>query len=222
MIFGRPEVVDIKSLFLYFLHIMGKLRAIWRHEVRQANQISRVLIQDQKVKLNWRVLLLPLFLLDVIHYKYRLRVLRKNLLFTRQLAFEATRNITNGQERGWQIRRIEIKTRDTLDKDKKGHYTEKIRRKQLNEIEPLITHYLELINTGKSRYPEMIKAVYPAKGNYLNFISNLQKLEEEVIQAAITTTRKGTKKERRVWFEKVKTITKDARMTEADRLYAEQ
>ena len=127
------------------------------------------------VEFDGRVLLLPFFLLDVIHYRYRLRVLRKNLLFTRQLAFEAARNITNGQEQGWQIRRIEIKTQDTLDKNKKDHYTEKIRRKQLNEIELLITHYLELINTGKSRYPEMIKGVYPSKGNYLTFLSNIRK-----------------------------------------------
>jgi hypothetical protein len=67
----------------------------------------------------------------------------------------------------------------------------------------------------------MIKTVYPSKGNYLTFMSNLQKLEEEVIQAAITTTRKGTKKERRKWFDKVKATTKDARMAEADRLYAD-
>ncbi len=200
---------------------MGNLRAIWKHEVLQTKQICRILIEDQKVKLDWKALLLPLYLLDVFHYRHRLRTLRKNLLFTKRLAFEAAKNITSGQEQGWQIRRIEIKTQDTLDKDKKGHYTEKIRRKQLNEIEPLITHYLELINTGKSRYPEMIKTVYPSRGNYLTFMSNLQKLEEEVIQAAITTTRKGTKKERRKWFDKVRATTKDARTAEADRLYAE-
>ena len=200
---------------------MGNLRAIWKHEVLQTKQICRILIEDQKVKLDWKALLLPLYLLDVFHYRHRLRTLRKNLLFTKRLAFEAAKNITSGQEQGWQIRRIEIKTQDTLDKDKKGHYTEKIRRKQLNEIEPLITHYLELINTGKSRYPEMIKTVYPSRGNYLTFMSNLQKLEEEVIQAAIATTRKGTKKERRKWFDKVRATTKDARTAEADRLYAE-
>jgi hypothetical protein len=199
---------------------MGNLRAIWKHEVRQTKQICRILIEDQKVKLDWKAVLLPLYLLDVFHYRHRLRTLRKNLLFTKRLAFEAAKNITNGQEQGWQFRRIEIKTQDMLDKDKKGLYTEKIRRKQLNEIEPLITHYLELINTGKSRYREMIKTVYPSRGNFLTFTSKLQKLEEEVIQAAITTTRKGTKKERRKWFDKVRATTKDARTAEADRLYS--
>ena len=47
----------------------------------------------------------------------------------------------------------------------------------------------------------------------------LQKAEEEVIQAAITTMRKGTKKDRRQWFQKVKETTKQMRVTEADEIY---
>ena len=200
---------------------MRNARAIWRHEVNETNQISRLLIQDQKVKLNWRVVLLPLFLMDIVHYRYRLWVLRKNILYTRKLAFEAAQNIISGQDQGWQVRRIEIKTREALDRDKSGQYTEKVRRKQLSEIDLLITHYTDLINSGKLRYPQMIKAVYPARGKYLSFLNNLRKLEEEVIQAAVSTTRKGTKKERRMWFDKVKSITRDVRVAEAERLYSE-
>ena len=200
---------------------MANTQAIWRHEVREANRISRILIDDQTVKFNWRVVLLPLFLMDVIHYRYRLRVLRKNLLYTRRLAYDAAQNIIDGQEEGWQIRRIEIKTQEALDRDKSGQYTEKIRRKQLSEIAPLITHYVDLINSGKSTYPEMLKAVYPSKGKYMNFLNKLRVLEEDVIQAAVATTRKGTKKERRLWFDKVKAVTRDARKAESDRLYGE-
>ena len=201
---------------------MANSRAIWRHEKREANQISRNLIQDQAVEIDWRIILLPLFLMNIIHYRHRLRVLRKNLLYTRRLAFDAAQNIIKGEERGWQVRRIEIKTQEALDRDKSGQYTEKIRRKQLGEIEPLITHYVDLINTDKSNFPEMIKALYPSRSQYLNFLNSIHKLEEEVIQAAIATTRKGTKKERRVWFDKVKAVTQDVRMSDVDRIYAEQ
>jgi len=45
--------------------------------------------------------------------------------------------------------------------------------------------------------------------------------EEEVIQAAIATLRKGTKKERRLWFDKVRAATKKTKMKEADRIYDE-
>ena len=201
---------------------MANTRAIWRHEKREANEISRILIQNRAVKFSWRVVLVPLFLMDIIHYRHRLRVLRKNILYTRRLAFDAAQNIIEGEERGWQVRRIEIKTREALDRDKSGQYTEKIRRKQLGEIEPLITHYVDLINTGKSAYPEMIKALYPFRSQYLNFLNRIRKLEEEVIQASITTTRKGTKKERRQWFDRVRAVTRDARMSDIDSIYEEQ
>jgi hypothetical protein len=78
------------------------------------------------------------------------------------------------------------------------------------------------MNTDQSKYAEIVKAIYPSKGNYLSFLNKLQKLEEEVIQAAITTMRKGTKKERREWFDKVRATTKKVRVAELDKIYAEQ
>ena len=45
-------------------------------------------------------------------------------------------------------------------------------------------------------------------------------LEEDVIQAAITSMRKGTKTDRRRWFEKVKATTKGVRVAEANQIYA--
>jgi hypothetical protein len=201
--------------------MMKNFRAIWKHEVRQINAIARPLVEAQKVKLSWRILIPPLLIKDYIHYRNRLRVLRKNLIFTRQLAFDVAKNIFDGKERAWEKRRIEIKTQEILDKEKKGYYTDKIRRKQFNEIELLIDYYLELMNTDQSKYAEIVKAIYPSKGNYLSFLNKLQKLEEEVIQAAITTMRKGTKKERREWFDKVRATTKKVRMAELDKIYTE-
>jgi hypothetical protein len=200
---------------------MKSFRAIWKHEVRQVNATANSLVEAQKVKLNWRVLIPPLVIKDYIRYRNRLRVLRKNLIFTKQLAFDVAKNIHDGKERAWELRRIEIKTQEILDKEKKGYYTDKIRRKQFNEIELLIDYYLELMQTDQKRYAEMIKAIYPSKGNYLSFLNKLQKLEEEVIQAAITTMRKGSKKERREWFEKVRATTKKVRIAELDQIYAE-
>jgi len=49
----------------------------------------------------------------------------------------------------------------------------------------------------------------------------MQKTEEEVIQAAIGTVRQGSKKERRLWYDKVRRMTKKFRMEEADRIYEE-
>lgn len=198
---------------------MKNYRAIWKHEVRQADQIVKILLDHQKVPVNWRIILLPVFLYDLFKYSNNLRFTRKNILYTKRLAFEAAKNIDQGKDPAWEFRQIEIKTKDVLNKEKKGFYTEKIRRRQLPEIEYLIKHYQALFKSQHATYPAIIKALFPAKGQYLAYVTSLQKLEEDVIQAAITTMRKGTKTDRRRWFQKVKETTKQIRQAEADKIY---
>ena len=198
---------------------MKLYRAIEKYESRQNDKIAKKLIDDKKIKFGWRTIVFPLFIYDYIRYFNRLRVLRKNLFFTKQLALGTAQNIYQGKERAWETRLLEIKTKEILDKEKKGFYTEKIRNKQLNEIELLVDHYIDLLNSNQSSYEDAIKAKYSSKGSYLEFLNKLQKVEAEVIQAAIVTMRKGTKKERRQWFEKVKQVTRKNRIQEADKIY---
>ena len=198
---------------------MKNFRTIWNHEVRQADRIVKMLLEDKRVAVDWKIILLPVFLYKVYQYRKNLRFTRKNIIFTKQLAFDAAKNIFQGKEQAWEFRKIEIKTQEILNREKKGFYTEKIRRKQLSEIELLIKYYLNLFESKQSKYPEIIKERYPAKGNYQTFLSTLHKAEEDVIQAAITTMRKGTKKDRRQWFQKVKETTKNVRMAEAEQIY---
>jgi hypothetical protein len=200
---------------------MKSVNAIKNYESRQTRQIAGALIDRPTSKFNWRIIVFPLFLYDVIRYRRRLQVLRKNLFFTKKFALEAADNIHQGRERAWEMRKIEIQTREVLDKEKKGFYTDKIRNRQLREIEFLIDHYLELLGTNQSGYKNALKATYTAKGSFLAFLNRLQKIEEEVIQAAIATMRKGTKKDRRLWFDQVRAATKKARMAAADRIYGE-
>ena len=199
---------------------MKNFRAIWKHEVAQAGQIAKILLDNKKVTADWKLILLPLFLYKVYQYRKDLGFTRKNFLFTKQLAYAAAKNIYQGKEQAWEFRRIEIQTKEILDKEKKGFYTEKIRRKQLSEIDLLIKHYLELFTAKQSKYSEIIKEIYQSKGNYLTFLSTLRKAEEDVIQAAITIMRKGTKKERREWFQKVRETTKKVRLAEAEEIFA--
>jgi len=197
------------------------MRKIWQHEVRQADKVAGVLTATSKAKFGWRSLLLPLFLADYFRHHGRKRRTRKNLLFTKQLAFDAAKNVYKTGEPAWEIRKYEIKTQEILDKEKKGLYTDKIRRKQLLEIQFLMNHYLDLLNSDGSNYYGLIKTKYPSKGKYLGFLNKLQKTEEEVIQAAITTVRQGSKKERRQWYDKVRATTKKVRREDADRIYEE-
>ena len=200
---------------------MKSYTAIKRHEIRQTRKIATALVELKKSKFNWRIIVIPFFLYDLILYYRRLHVLRKNLFFTKQLAIDASINILQGKNRAWEIRQIEIKTRDILVKEKKGIYTNKIRKKQLEEIDYLIDHYLNLFRANRPTYEEAVRERYPSKGRYLSFLNNLRKMEEEVIQAAITTMREGTKKERRLWFDKIRKATRKMGIEAADRIYAE-
>ena len=208
-----------ETAVFYTLRAMKNFRVIWKHEVQQVDRIVKALLENKKVDLDWKIILLPIFLNKVYQYRKDLRFTRKNILYTKQFAFDAAKNIYEGKDQAWEFRQIEIKTQEVLNNEKKGFYTEKIRRKQLSEIALLIKHYLDLFSSKQSTYAEIIKDKYPSKGSYLAFLSALQKVEEEVIQAAITTMRKGTKKDRRQWFQKVKETTKKIRTTEAEQIY---
>lgn len=198
---------------------MGNSRIIWSHEINQADKIARSLIETRRVRFGWRILFPPSLLLNYIRFRKSLILTRKNLLFTKQSAFDAAKEIFYGKDRALEIRSIEIKTKKILGKEGKGYYTEKVRRKQLHEIELLIDHYLDLLNSNRMSYGEMIKVTYQSKKRYLSFLNELHEIEQEVIQAAITTMRKGSKKDRLRWFRKVQETSKKARMEEVERIF---
>lgn len=199
--------------------MIQKSSALWRHEVRSADAIARGIIETRPMILGWRKLLLPLWIADTLRIRRSLSLTRKNLLFTKRLAFRAAKAVSNGENRAWEFRRIEIETQKILDHDKKGLYTDKVRRKQLIEIERLIDHYLNLIKSQKPRYDDAIRSVYRSRDAYRSFLNEIQKVETEVIQAATTTTRKGSKKERVQWFEKVKSAINSAKIAELESMF---
>ena len=144
---------------------------------------------------------------------------RKNLLFTRRKAIKAAREVARGGDRAIQMGFIEIETKDLLDREKKGFYTEKVRRKQTREVELLVDHFLRLMNTKENTFEAMVRESYPSGKEYLAFLNRLQQAEQDVIQAAITSMRKGSKKERLNWFKGVRETTRSIRMEEASRIF---
>ena len=213
-----------KTFFFTFPAIglgMGNDRTIWNHEVKQANKIARSLVDASRVKFGWRILLLPSFLTHYIYYKKNLILTRKNLLFTKRLAFDAAKEIAGGGSHAMQIRLVEIKTKKLLDKERKGYYTEKLRRKQLNEIELLIDHYLDLLDSKGKSHAELVRGTYPSKEKYGFFLNRLQKAEQGVIQAAITSMKKGSKQERVAWFRRLDAASKEARGEEVEQIFSD-
>ena len=200
---------------------MGNERTIWNHEVNQANKIARSLVDARKIKFGWQILLLPNFLIRYIYYKKNLVLTRKNLLFTKRMAFDAAKEIAGGGSYATQVRLVEIKTKKLLDKERKGYYTEKLRRKQLHEIELLIDHYLNLLNSKGKNHAELVKAEYPSKEKYVSFLNRLQRAEQGVIQAAITSMKKRSKQERVAWFTRLTAASKEARGEDVEQIFSD-
>jgi uncharacterized damage-inducible protein DinB len=86
-------------------------------------------------------------------------------------------------------------------------------------MELLIEHYLHLLNSNGTNYPGLVSATYPSKQKYLSFLNKLQKAEQEVMQAAITSMKRGSKQERLTWFSRVEEAHKKARMEEVEQIF---
>ena len=198
---------------------MRQSRNIWNYEVAQADKIARGLLKTENADLNWKTMLAPSQMAGYIRFGRSLHQIRENLLFTKKLAFHAAKEVYRGNDRAHELGLIVIKTRKISDQRKKGLYTEKVRRRQMDEIEWLIEHYLRLLNSNGVTCEERIKDAYSTKRKFLAFLNRLHKLEQDVIQGIIEAVRKGTGKDRLKMYEKVRIVSEKVRAVEADRIF---
>jgi hypothetical protein len=198
---------------------MGTPSAIWKHERRQAERIARALLEPPGGIPPWWALVLPSRLAPYLTYRRGLRSTRRNLLFTKKLALEAARKVISGEDRALALGAIERRTRDLLDREKRGVYTEKVRRKQLAEVELLLAHYLRLLRAEGRSLEDGVRACYPDRNAYRAHLQRLHEAEQGVIQASVATVRKGSKQERTRWFRRLSEISDEVRREETDRFF---
>ncbi len=127
----------------------------------------------------------------------------------------------DGKDRHFALGSVDIKTRELLRSEKQGMYSEKIRKRQLEEIAFLTDHYTLLLKTPGRSFRDIVQTAYGSKASWLNFLRDLEERESVVIQAALATVRKGSKRERSEWFRRVQETTKQIRNDEADQMFAE-
>lgn len=198
---------------------MGKPNAIWKHERCQADRIARALLRPEGGSPPRWTLVLPSRLGPYLAFRRDLRMTRRNLLFTRKLALDAARDVIAGKDPALAMGSVERATRNLLDREKRGVYTEKVRRKQLMEIELLLAHYLRLLRADGRNPKDLVRACYPDRKAYLAHLGRLHEAEQGVIQASIATVRKGSKQERARWFQRLSEISMQLRQEEAERFF---
>lgn len=200
---------------------MGNSRVIWRHESDEADRIARTLVTRDGPSHGGRSFFPPALLAEFVRSRGKIKLTRQNLLYTKQLAFDAANEISRGNARVKQLGIVDLTTRETLRTEAGGFYTEKIRKKQLKEIELLVDHYLELLKSPGKTYDEMVRAAYQSREQFEAFLVELSKRENDVIEAAVSTMRKGSKSERVSWFKTVREVTKAVRNEELTRIFGE-
>ena len=134
----------------------------------------------------WDFMLPPLFIINVLKHQRAKEAFALNFMFTKKLALEAARAmLCSGQNREESLAQVDSQTAALLSSDQKGIYSEKIRRKQAQEIGLLIDHYLILLNSEGKTYRDMVLAAYSDRDSYNTFLNRLTLAEKEVNRAAL-------------------------------------
>ncbi|MDI6815468.1 MAG: NF038143 family protein, partial [Dehalococcoidales bacterium] len=113
---------------------------------------------------------------------------------------------------------IDDKTTNILASDKQGVYSERIRRKQMNEINLLIDHYLKLLKAEGKDYESLVKDAYQTQDNYEAFLHELTVAEKAVNRAAIQTV--GKTETALELISKMETVTNEIRRKEAEEIFS--
>ncbi|MEW5721607.1 MAG: NF038143 family protein [Thermodesulfobacteriota bacterium] len=198
---------------------MGQTGEILKTETRTAAEVAWLLTAGRRRPTGFFSRLSPRFWPVWLRHWRERDSIRKNLLYTKKLAFDAAGQIAGGRTREGALGEVDRKTREVLRRETQGFYTEKVRRRQLQEIELLVVHYLRLLGSGAQNYRGMVTAAYKDREDYLVFLAELAGREGEVIQAAVDSVRKASKKDRLAWFRKVAEAVEAVRAEELDRFF---
>ncbi len=168
-----------------------KYNIIRSEERRLAKAVARKIVKMPEITV-WVFMIPFIFVVSFLKYKRTTETFALNFLFTKRLALDAALDIIKeGLQRQDVIVRINDKTRDILASDTQGVYSEKIRMKQMNEINLLLDHYLKLFEAEGKNYKSLVKNAYQTQENYGTFLQQLTAAEKAVNQAALQTVGKS-------------------------------
>ena len=164
-----------------------KYNIIRSQERRLAKAVAKKVVKMPDITI-WVFMVPFIFFFTLLKYRRTHETFVLNMLFTKRLALDAALDIVKkGQSRQNVIAQIDDKTRDILDSDTKGIYSEKIRRKQMNEINLLLDHYLKLLGAEGKSYESLVRNAYQTADDYKTFLHELMPVEKAVNRAAIQT-----------------------------------
>jgi hypothetical protein len=197
-----------------------KCANIYKEERSVAKAVAAEVIGIQNMGV-WDFVMPPVFLVNLFKNRRSKEAFILNLLFTKKLALDAAREmVADGLSREAALEGVAKTTDSVLAADTKGVYSDKVRQRQLNEIDLLIGHYYKLIISGDKTYESMLRAAYPDRKGYLEFIKQLAHAEKDVDRAALGVA--GNSQGAKEFVSKMEKYLEDVRKLDADKYYPEK
>jgi hypothetical protein len=160
---------------------------ILAQEKALAKSVASVVIGQTPVTA-WDVLIPIVFVFNVLKFKRAREIFTLNFLFTKKLALQGAFDmVKKGQSREDVLGQIRDRTSQILASDGKGIYSNKIRQKQMREMELLLDHYFKLLNAEGKDYMSMVRHAYRTRQDFATFVKELEGIEKEVNRAASQT-----------------------------------
>ncbi|MEE8401177.1 MAG: NF038143 family protein [Candidatus Hydrothermarchaeaceae archaeon] len=197
-----------------------KYKTIFKHEEKVSWTLAESLFKPKEMEFGFKVLVPILFFVDYAMIKMNLKRTQANLFFTKKLALEAVKNMSEGGNRNEEREKIVTGTNKLLKTDKKEVYSQQVREAQLSEIDILISHYLKLLDSEGKEYGDLAKAAYSSKKEYNSFLKALEKAEKNVNNTAITDLKVESKKDLRAWFSRLEKNTSRIRKEETEEIFS--
>ena len=193
-----------------------KHESILAYERSLAKAVASAVIESKPLSV-WEITIPILFVTNFFRFKRSREVFTLNFLFTKKLALEAAfEMIKKGHSKDEAMSRIKDKTRNILASDQKGVYSQKVRQKQLNEMELLIDHYRRLLGADGKDFTSMMKHAYRTRESYDKFLGKLKGAEIEVNRAAKQTVKISTASE---LVSKMEKAAERIRMARAEKIF---
>lgn len=193
-----------------------KHESILAYERSLAKAVASAVIESKPLSV-WEITIPILFVANFFRFKRSREVFTLNFLFTKKLALEAAfEMIKKGHSKDEAMSRIKDKTRNILGSDQKGVYSQKIRHKQLNEMELLIDHYRRLLDADGKDFTSMMKNAYRTRESYDKFLDRLKGAEIEVNRAAKQTVKISTASE---LVSKMEKAAEKIRLARAEKIF---
>ena len=164
-----------------------KFEMILARETSMARAVALATIKPRPFSV-WEVLIPIIFIFGYMKSKETREVFAQNVLFTKKMAMQAAFDmLKKDQSRETAMEQIRTKTREMIATIPGGIYSDEIRQAQLKEIELLIDHYCQLLNSDGDDYDSLVFNAYQTPERLTEFFERLQKAEESVGRAARST-----------------------------------